>query len=136
MFTKQSVQTIGQDIQEALKAVAEKHGVRIEYRGGSFDADLFKPKIEVKPAQGVDLSKKYKWLNLLPIGTQFQAKGGTVTVFEHDMRRPTYNLVCKDEKGNIRLFNNDEVRQSLIKKGIIKEEPEQPYEPDMSATGS
>lgn len=47
---KQLAKTIGDELMAAAKAIAARHGLTVEYRGGTFDASFFKPKIEFKAA--------------------------------------------------------------------------------------
>jgi len=44
-FRKEVVHAIGQELLDAAKKIAEKHGIEVEYRGGSYDPATFSPKI-------------------------------------------------------------------------------------------
>jgi hypothetical protein len=45
-FDRQSLKAIEVDLEIALKAVADKHGIALVLGGGRFSANLYKPKIE------------------------------------------------------------------------------------------
>lgn len=43
---KTLAQALGKEVEEALNAVAERHGLQVQVRGGTYDSTLFKPKVE------------------------------------------------------------------------------------------
>lgn len=49
-INRATAREIGDALQAALQPVAEQFGLTVEIRGGTFDAQSFKPKIEFKTA--------------------------------------------------------------------------------------
>lgn len=50
MITKVEAKKIASEAHVALEAVAAKYGLTVDYRGGSFDSETFRPKFEFKSA--------------------------------------------------------------------------------------
>lgn len=81
-ITRQDAKMLGEEIAKALAEVAEKHGLQVEVRGGTYDSGSFKPRVEFK-TQGSDEAtyNLYREMYDLPaFGYAFSQGGRTFRV--------------------------------------------------------
>lgn len=110
-FNRQTVKTIGEEIAAAAAAVAAKHGVTIEYAGGSFDPSgvaTIKVRVGLIAADGTVRTKEMIALNDLgtayglpadAAGRTFTASGRTFTVTGLNPRARKMPVIAKDANG-------------------------------------
>jgi len=71
-ITRQDAQTLGREVEEALRAVAERHGLTVEVRGGTYDSGFFKPRVEFKTAGSDDPVRFFGGVSF-PLGGRVRA---------------------------------------------------------------
>lgn len=106
MITKQLIREINADIQEALKAVAEKHGVKISIGGTSYSTADFTTKVKVESAEAEQVKgeESKQWARLLDlpenvIGLKFKIQGKELEVIRLDISKPKNPVIAKGEDG-------------------------------------
>jgi hypothetical protein len=102
MITKELIRLINHDIQEALKSVAEKHGVKISLGSTSYSSADFTTKVKVETAQAEQVkgeeSKRYASMLGLPddiIGKTITLKGQHYEVIRLDIGKPKNPVIIK-----------------------------------------
>lgn len=117
-ITRQDAATLGREVEEALKIVAERHGLTCEIRGGTFDAGFFKPRVEFKTA-GNDRSEFDRYATLFGLeasdfgqtfinsGREFKVSG----VAPRSTRRPI--LAIETRTGRTFKFEQSAVARAL-----------------------
>ena len=123
-FDKATCRMIAREIEQAVAAVAEKYGVSVAYKGGSFDASTFKPKIElsVVAPDGVvatperrdfeDMALLYG-LAATDLGREFQSNGSRFTICGAKPRSPKRPILAKRSDGQVFKFSPDAVKSAL-----------------------
>lgn len=96
-INRRNIRTIDKDVLEALKAVAEKHGLDISVVSGSFSSAAYKCRLSfaVKGANGIpaDFARNAERLGLDPncYGKTFTTfRGGTFRITGLNLRRRKY----------------------------------------------
>lgn len=117
-ITRQDAAILGREVEEALKIVAERHGLTCEIRGGTFDAGFFKPRVEFKTA-GNDRSEFDRYATLFGLeasdfgrtftsgGREFKVSG----VAPRSTRRPI--LAIETRTGRTFKFEQSAVARAL-----------------------
>ncbi len=99
-INKSVAKEIGAAVEEALAEVAEKFGLKVEVRGGSFDANSFRPKVEFQTAGAAeDEFRTYAAMYGLDpddFGRKFVSKGRTFRVSGLATRSRTYPILATD----------------------------------------
>lgn len=82
-ITRQDAKRLGEEVQAALAEVADKYGLQVEVRGGTYDSGSFKPRVEFK-TQGSDEATynlyREMYINLPEFGTTFKSQGRTFRI--------------------------------------------------------
>jgi hypothetical protein len=127
-ITKTFLQTLRGDMNDALDAVAKKHGIAIAVDGCRYDAaagtGTYKLNIAANVEQGetpadakrrTDYERhcfvfglKREWL-----GKTFRHNNGYTTIVGLETKRTKYPVVCRDPLGNVRLYPVELVKLSL-----------------------
>jgi hypothetical protein len=102
MITTHLIKAINADIQEALKSVAEKHGVKISLGNTSYSAAEYSTKLKVQTPETEKIkgeeSKQYAGLLGLPddiVGKTFTLKGTEYEVIRLDLGKPKNPIIIK-----------------------------------------
>lgn len=78
-MTREFARTLGLEVEAALKAVAEKHGLDLDLKGGRFDEASFTPRVVFTAKEGAQVQwNRYAALYDLPldaIGVIVSVKG-------------------------------------------------------------
>jgi hypothetical protein len=101
-MTKQFVQQLAREAEEALKAVAEKHGLTVRYAGGKYDptAGTFTPKVEFANADSGQ--KKFeqfaRGFGFTPedYDAEFTTTNGTYRLVGLNPRAPKYPVLARN----------------------------------------
>lgn len=84
MIDKQLAKQIGQEVEQALQEVAARHGLTVEIKGGTYDAGLYKPRVEFKTADAdaTEFRRYAAAFDLDPddFGAEFVCKGKTYRI--------------------------------------------------------
>lgn len=124
-ITRQALKEIDADLREALKSVAEKHGLEVEIRGGSFDSESYRPKVEFKTATA-DEDMWNTWADLyglsnVKFGDEFQSQGLTFRISGVSPRssvRPV--LATRVDDGRQYKFTEDSIRRIFAMRNITE----------------
>jgi hypothetical protein len=102
MITKNLIRVINADVQEALKAVAERHGVKISLGSTSYSKAEYSTKLIVKSPDADKVSgeesKQYAHLLGLPedvIGRKFTLQGKEFEVIRLDLAKPKNPVIIR-----------------------------------------
>jgi len=102
MVTRQLIKLINADIEDALKSVAEKHGVKISIGSSSYSTAEFttKVKIETPEAENLnkDKNKQYAKMLGLPediVGKTIVLQGHSYTVIRLDIGKPKNPVIIQ-----------------------------------------
>ena len=102
MITTQLIRIINADVQKALEAVAQKHGVKISLGSTSYSEAEYTTKLKVQSPQADKIkgeeSKQYAHLLGLPedvIGRKFNLQGGEYEVTRLDLAKPKNPVIIK-----------------------------------------
>ena len=105
MFNKKLVSEIGKDITEAVRAVAEKHGIKIEYGGGSWDTTEVDYKLKAKVVGAETREERaYRELTLFEDGmpalhSVINIKGVYYKILGWNTRAPKYPIKVETPSG-------------------------------------
>lgn len=99
-INRETAKQISAEAQEALQAVAERHGLEVTVGGGSFDAGSFRPKIEFKTAE----ADESEWARYAPLfdlpadayGQEFTSSGRRFRITGIKPRSPKWPVVGVD----------------------------------------
>lgn len=94
-FDKQTCRVLRDEIDAALKTIADKYSISLSIGNISFNAETFRTRLEAKVADAapkpiVDFSDAFGYP---PIGTEFTAQGRKFKVTGHKPSRPKYPIV-------------------------------------------
>ncbi len=108
-FDKAGIKLLNADIAEALKAVADKHGVTVEVRGGTYDpSGSFKPKVVFTAADHaqVEYERDASLLGLAPdsFGHTFKSGARTFTIAGLNLRARKRPVICTGDDGKTYSF--------------------------------
>jgi hypothetical protein len=118
-FDKVTCKLLAQEIEDALAAVAQKHGLTVAPAGGSYDALSFTSKIKFQIAAGnpnledaerVEFTKYCAWFDLSAAhyGAKITLpKYGEVTLIGFAPSRTKFPVKTRDANGVVRLFQRE-----------------------------
>jgi hypothetical protein len=116
-ITRQDANLLGREVEEALRQVAERHGLQLDIRGGTFDSGSFKPRVEFKTAASDrDEFARYATLyglNADDFGRSFRNGGREFTVAGISPRSPRRPILAKSADGRTWKFPADAVVRAL-----------------------
>lgn len=102
MLTTTLIRTINEDVKEALKSVAEKHGVKISLGSTSYSTAEYSTKLKVEMADAKEVkgeeSKRYAHLLGLPddvVKRKFTLKGEEYEVIRLDLGKPKNPIIIQ-----------------------------------------
>jgi hypothetical protein len=108
-FNQNNCAQLGEEIEAALKGIADKHGVLIKRRGGSFSSELFSIKLEIATvgehgaaSREAEDFKRYAGLfghglEEAHLGKEFELPNGKKYQLKGFMpRRRKFPFLCKD----------------------------------------
>ncbi len=90
---------LGAEIQEALEAVAAKHGLIVSVRGGKYDDTMYAPKVEFKTANAdeEDFNRYANWYGLEgQFGETFTQNGRSFKITGIAPRSPKRPIICDE----------------------------------------
>ncbi len=127
-FDRATCRLLSQEIEAALKAVAQKHGVAIKAGSGSFADTTFKLKVEVSviSASGVaqssvvtDFEQHAKFLGLQEsdLGKSFLFRGTSYTICGLKLSGRKYPILAKNKNGKVYKFQVSDVRRLFTNPG-------------------
>lgn len=115
-FDHKQAKELQQVAQEALVAAMAPYGIKVVYKGGSFDSNTFKPRFELI-ASGADPEKKKfesycNWFGLKPEhhGKEFWSHGKCYKLVGLEPNRPKFPLIAVDGAGKRFKFTVDAVK--------------------------
>ncbi len=122
-INKTVAREVGAAVEEALKEVAEKFGLSVEVRGGSYDANSFRPKVEflTKNAAEDEFRTYADMYGLDPdwFGAEFKAGGKTFKISGISTRSPKRPIICTEVGTDRRYkFTVDGIKASFVKAAI------------------
>jgi hypothetical protein len=123
-FDKTTCKLLAREIEEALAAVATKHGLVAVPAGGTFDAAQFTAKVKFTLAQSnpaaadaerIEFSKYCEWFDLKPehYGAKVQTSQGEITLVGFQPSRSKFPIKARAADGSIKLYTQDVVRRFL-----------------------
>jgi hypothetical protein len=127
-ITRQDAATLGREVEEALRAVAERHGLTVSVRGGTYDAGFFKPRVEFK-TDGSDKQEFERYatmygLQATDFGRTFTSQGREFKVAgiaPRSTRRPI--LATETRTGRTFKFEANAVVRSLAPTIAVEAHP-------------
>ncbi len=90
---------LGAEIQQALEAVAEKHGLTVSVRGGKYDDTMYAPKVEFKTesADEDQFNLYASWYGLEgKYGEVFNSHGRVFKIEAIAPRSPKRPIICEE----------------------------------------
>lgn len=119
-FDRATARVIQAEMEAALKAIAEKHGVTVRGAGGSFDDTTFKAKFELRVTDGSaieDAARKEFDQYCALFGLKPEHFGKAVAIPGHGkwtvcglaMNRAKYPIKMKNEAGAIKVWGQSVV---------------------------
>ncbi len=117
-INKTVARDVGAAVEEALAEVAEKFGLTVEVRGGSYDATSFRPKVEFKTAGAAeDEFRTYaQMFGLDPddFGRDFVSKGRHFRISGLATRSHTYPILATEiASGKVYKFTSEGIARVL-----------------------
>ena len=119
-MTRDIVNKITADANEALQALADKYGMRLEHKGGRFDDGSFTPKFTfhalIAGGQPVKFADDAYLLNMPTDcwGKKFESNGRIFTVHSINRRARKYPVVGEDRNGRLYKFKAAAVRNGFL----------------------
>jgi hypothetical protein len=115
---RQTAQTLGREIEEALREIAERHSLTVELRGGTYDASTFRPRVEFKTstADQDEFTRYANHYDLDPgdFGREFVSQGRTFRISGIAPRSPKRPILCDEvATGRMFKFTVDAVKDAL-----------------------
>jgi hypothetical protein len=117
-FTKTSCKSICADIEAAVQAVADKHGVSIKRGNASFSESTITLKVEVSTIgddgtvntkEAEAFTKEARWFDIDPaaLGRVFDVRGKSYTIVGFKPRSRKYPILGRDNQGGVYKFPAD-----------------------------
>jgi hypothetical protein len=100
MIDRSKAKQIGREVEQALQEVAERHGLTVDYRGGTYDPNTYKPRITLKSANADESEfKMYAsryGLERSDFGREFVSKGRLFRITGVSPRSPKRPILCEE----------------------------------------
>lgn len=118
MIDKNKVREIGADVEQALKAVAAKHGMKLSFKGGTFDpSGMYRPRVEFSTSDRAEAEFK-KYANMFGLQPEWFGKTFTNASYAYTVsglktgagRRP---VIAKRSDGKDFVFTTDFISASF-----------------------
>jgi hypothetical protein len=121
MMNRQLANQLSKEVEDALQAVARRHGLTVTCKGGGFDNSMFKPRVEFKTA-GADRADFTNWAPLVGLrpedfGRTFEFNGHVYTI-EGIRPRAMKNVIARRANGKAFVFPARTVLQELRRSAI------------------
>lgn len=119
MFDRKLARQLGDGTVEALKDLAEKHGLSVSFKGGRYSASGCKITVEfskinddgtVETSEMVSLRRDYPDL----VGKSFKSVGNTYEIVGYKPRSPKYPFIGKNSNGTMYTFGKATVLNGLV----------------------
>ena len=112
-ITKAQAKRLGEEALTALQEVAKRNGLVVEYKGGSFDSNMFRPKFEFKTEQadGEEFARNAWRVGLDPedFGKEFTGHDGRrfrITGINTRASRFPIETLCIEGPGRGKMFRH------------------------------
>jgi len=121
-FDKPTCRALGLEVEQAMAAIAKKHGLKASYGGGSFDPSKFTCRLVLElsgdnpNAEVVERAKFAQWcqsfgLTAADYGVTIQSnRFGRLTLIGFEPGRPKFPVVCRKEDGSVALYTREMLR--------------------------
>jgi len=121
MQDKQTVRNISKDIEEALKAIAEKHNLALTYKGVRYTGTTIVPKIEFfsKDSSSAESKEAHDWnifhrlYNLPKEWLGQKTEDGRMTIIGISRSKRKYPIIMEDAKGNHYKTSPDDIKRRM-----------------------
>jgi hypothetical protein len=127
-FDRPTLRLLGDDIKQALDAVAKRHGLLLTMKGGRYDDFSYTPRMAfaVSGEGGADKSAENDWnqwralygMAEVPFGASFTNTHGTYSICGIKPRGQKYTVLGKRTDGKVYKFKHQDVARWIGTKGV------------------
>ena len=116
-ITKTSARGLAEQAESALQAVAERNGLTVKYKGGSYTGTTFTPKFEFATADSaaVGFARDATFIGLTPedFGKEVKVEGRIIKIVGINLRASRYPVLVEDRDGKVYKYNEGAILKVL-----------------------